>query len=1031
MTSNNFSVNMNTKIFILGAGKPHYGEKHSALDVIPDDSHALDWTIRALSHLNFEKNFVTGYQGNAIKAAYPEFNFYNNNNWETTKSGWSFLISMPSDNSDCLILYSDVLHRSHNINQILNCDADIVLAIDTNWRNRFVDRSLSDQERCEKVCIQNSFVTSIGSNINLDTADGEFTGLGWFSSKSMKTLKKIYHESSSDLHDLQNSSISDLVEILRNKGLKIKVIDVKGDWAELNEPADIVRFALGTKAQTLKRLRPMVSKSRIEDQFSFTVDNWNKNSEQVMKKLNEYFNNTKLAVRSSALSEDGFNLSNAGAYTSILNIDVTNLVELSEAINQVISSYSEASLEDEVLVQPMITNVISSGVLFTRSLVSGAPYFVINYDDTSNSTDSITSGVSKDEKTFVVRRDSDINKISAPECLQGLLPAVHEIEGILNYNSLDIEFCVTSEHGIHILQVRPLVIDPDRAAVTDKDLFALLHQAELKFEALQSPNSTIQGDRTIFGIMPDWNPAEIIGTKPRQLANSLYKELILDEIWAKQRAEYGYRDVRPHPLLISFAGHPYIDVRASFNSFIPADLNNKLAKKLVEFCISWLENHPEDHDKVEFNVIPTCYDLDFDRWTKRFEFSGIFNNDEILEIKECFRSLTFNAILRGDTDLQKVNSLDNRFHKLKKSNINKLDKVFALLDDAKVFGTLPFAHLARSAFISVSLLNSAVANSIISEKAREDFLYSIRTVSHDLTNDAQDCSKGKLDWSEFVERYGHLRPGTYDILSHSYKNDPERYLRPLLNQSSNFSQDSDLNIGKIWKSSKKQFMKALEKVSLPFDEELVEGFLRSSIEGREYAKFIFSRNLSLALDLLGEWAEEQGANIEFLSNISITDIRNIQSGIENPSDVRNWLCEKASLSSSQNPLVESIELPPLICNSNAFSFFEYPSTQPNFIGSSRVIARVINLDKEELINSNLENSIVMIPQADPGYDWLFGRQIAGLITKFGGANSHMAIRAAEFNLPAALGIGETQYRVLAQSFELELDPANKMIRAIG
>ena len=73
----------------------------------------------------------------------------------------------------------------------------------------------------------------------------------------------------------------------------------------------------------------------------------------------------------------------------------------------------------------------------------------------------------------------------------------------------------------------------------------------------------------------------------------------------------------------------------------------------------------------------------------------------------------------------------------------------------------------------------------------------------------------------------------------------------------------------------------------------------------------------------------------------------------------------------------------------------------------------------------------MIPQADPGYDWLFGRQIAGLITKFGGANSHMAIRAAEFNLPAALGIGETQYRVLAQSFELELDPANKMIRAIG
>ena len=48
-----------------------------------------------------------------------------------------------------------------------------------------------------------------------------------------------------------------------------------------------------------------------------------------------------------------------------------------------------------------------------------------------------------------------------------------------------------------------------------------------------------------------------------------------------------------------------------------------------------------------------------------------------------------------------------------------------------------------------------------------------------------------------------------------------------------------------------------------------------------------------------------------------------------------------------------------------------------------------------------------------------------------GANSHMAIRAAEFELPAALGIGETRYRALANSFELELDPANKVIRTLS
>ena len=35
--------------------------------------------------------------------------------------------------------------------------------------------------------------------------------------------------------------------------------------------------------------------------------------------------------------------------------------------------------------------------------------------------------------------------------------------------------------------------------------------------------------------MPDWNPAEIIGIKPKPLALSLYKGLITDSIWSQQR----------------------------------------------------------------------------------------------------------------------------------------------------------------------------------------------------------------------------------------------------------------------------------------------------------------------------------------------------------------------------------------------------------------------------------------------------------------------------------------------------------------
>ena len=47
--------------------------------------------------------------------------------------------------------------------------------------------------------------------------------------------------------------------------------------------------------------------------------------------------------------------------------------------------------------------------------------------------------------------------------------------------------------------------------------------------------------------MPDWNPAEMIGIRPRPLALSLYQNLITDSTWAYQRDNYGYRNVRGFP----------------------------------------------------------------------------------------------------------------------------------------------------------------------------------------------------------------------------------------------------------------------------------------------------------------------------------------------------------------------------------------------------------------------------------------------------------------------------------------------------
>ena len=75
--------------------------------------------------------------------------------------------------------------------------------------------------------------------------------------------------------------------------------------------------------------------------------------------------------------------------------------------------------------------------------------------------------------------------------------------------------------------------------------------------------------------------------------------------------------------------------------------------------------------------------------------------------------------------------------------------------------------------------------------------------------------------------------------------------------------------------------------------------------------------------------------------------------------------------------------------------------------------------------SKLDNKIVIIENADPGYDFLFSKKINGLITKFGGQNSHMSIRSAELSLPACIGIGETKFNEILLKKNLTLDCLNK------
>ena len=93
--------------------------------------------------------------------------------------------------------------------------------------------------------------------------------------------------------------------------------------------------------------------------------------------------------------------------------------------------------------------------------------------------------------------------------------------------------------------------------------------------------------------------------------------------------------------------------------------------------------------------------------------------------------------------------------------------------------------------------------------------------------------------------------------------------------------------------------------------------------------------------------------------------------------------------------------------------------------SKQISENIIILNHFEQKDIDLEKKIVVIENADPGYDWIFTKNPSGLITKYGGVASHMSIRCAEIGLPAAIGCGEILYEQLMNSSKVLLDAKNK------
>ena len=527
----------------------------------------------------------------------------------------------------------------------------------------------------------------------------------------------------------------------------------------------------------------------------------------------------------------------------------------------------------------------------------------------------------------------------------------------------------------------------------------------------------------------------MIGENPHPLDYSLYREIITSSAWNQGLSYIGYKEV-DGDLMYKLGNKPYISLRKSFLGLMPDDVDDRLEKKLLEYYNRKLIADPTAHDKIEFEIAFSEYDFATEDKLRKLETQG-FTREEIQDLSDSLFNLTNNAICNFNRnrmkDLRALNGLrvhreNTRSNWLMAQNdvITLLQFFVQLIESIKHYGTPKFARQARLAFISKAISRSLVYRGLFTDKDIDDFMMSIYTVASEYDSDFQDLVDGRITRVTFDEKYGHLRSGTYDITCDTYAH-----------------REFDLSKGSAVARKQRQTIEQLKHTSLDmvkmldaledigFYVELKEfvDFLRDSMEEREYFKFEFTKTLSLAIDILIDIGDKLGIAKEDMAYLEVTDI---QLAVSRPAGEikKNWLriIEKNKKAFETDSM---LIFPDVVYSPGQLGCIEVWEARPNFITSECVTGEVVllenyeNEDHEDI--ADVAGKIVVLPKADPGYDWIFAKGIKGFITKYGGVASHMAIRCAEFNIPAAIGCGDCIYSFVEKQICITLDCAKGKI----
>jgi phosphoenolpyruvate phosphomutase len=207
----------------------------------------LDWTLEALAaHGVTQVAFIGGYQIDRVRQAYPQLALRHNTEWEQNNILASLFYAEDLMQDGFICAYSDILFTPAVVESVLASPADISLVVDTDWSERYRERTEHPPDDAEKVTVENGLVTRIHREIPPAVAHGEYIGVAKFSAAGAAKLREHYHRCQEkyagrpyrEAKIFEKAYLIHLLQEMLENGVPMAHVDTPGGYIEIDTQQD-------------------------------------------------------------------------------------------------------------------------------------------------------------------------------------------------------------------------------------------------------------------------------------------------------------------------------------------------------------------------------------------------------------------------------------------------------------------------------------------------------------------------------------------------------------------------------------------------------------------------------------------------------------------------------------------------------------------------------------------------------------------------------------------------------------------------